>query len=81
MVMYTLMCVSGQKSSKSLISFSSIFVLFIYLFLLLDFCFTVVILCGTPDDIMDLKNGTMDSDREVTFFLIDLYKSVNSCFL
>lgn len=81
MVMYNLMCVSGQKSSKRLIRFSAILLLFIYLFLLLDFCFTVIILCGTPDDIMDLKNSTMDSDHEVAFLLIDLYKSVNSCFL
>uniref|UniRef100_A0A671MAV0 Guanylate cyclase n=1 Tax=Sinocyclocheilus anshuiensis TaxID=1608454 RepID=A0A671MAV0_9TELE len=36
----------------------------------------LVILCGTPDDIMDLKNGTMDSDNEIAFLLIDLYKSV-----
>uniref|UniRef100_A0A672SVA8 Guanylate cyclase n=1 Tax=Sinocyclocheilus grahami TaxID=75366 RepID=A0A672SVA8_SINGR len=36
----------------------------------------VVILCGTPDDIMDLKNGTMDSDNEIAFLLIDLYKSL-----
>ncbi|RXN04668.1 heat-stable enterotoxin receptor-like protein [Labeo rohita] len=31
------------------------------------------IICGTPDDIMDLKNGTMDSNSEVAFLLIDLY--------
>ncbi|XP_051530664.1 guanylyl cyclase C [Myxocyprinus asiaticus] len=31
------------------------------------------IICGTPDDIMDLKNGTMDSDNEIVFLLIDLY--------
>uniref|UniRef100_A0A673JCW5 Guanylate cyclase n=1 Tax=Sinocyclocheilus rhinocerous TaxID=307959 RepID=A0A673JCW5_9TELE len=36
----------------------------------------VVILCGTPDDIMDLKNGTMDSDNEIAFLLIDLYKEL-----
>uniref|UniRef100_A0A8C2KK32 Guanylate cyclase n=1 Tax=Cyprinus carpio TaxID=7962 RepID=A0A8C2KK32_CYPCA len=33
----------------------------------------LVILCGTPDDIMDLKNGTMDSNNEIAFLLIDLY--------
>lgn len=39
--------------------------------------FTVFIICGTPDDIMDLKNGTqLDSDHETAFLLIDLYKSV-----
>ncbi|XP_076856487.1 guanylyl cyclase C isoform X2 [Brachyhypopomus gauderio] len=31
------------------------------------------ILCGTPEDIMVLKNGTMDSDTHTTFLLIDLY--------
>ncbi|XP_073683864.1 guanylyl cyclase C [Garra rufa] len=31
------------------------------------------IICGTPDDIMDLKNGTMDSNEEIVFLLIDLY--------
>uniref|UniRef100_A0A4W4FE93 Guanylate cyclase n=1 Tax=Electrophorus electricus TaxID=8005 RepID=A0A4W4FE93_ELEEL len=31
------------------------------------------ILCGTPEDIMDLKNGSMDSDTHTTFLLIDLY--------
>uniref|UniRef100_A0A9J8AGH4 Guanylate cyclase n=1 Tax=Cyprinus carpio carpio TaxID=630221 RepID=A0A9J8AGH4_CYPCA len=36
----------------------------------------LVILCGTPDDIMDLKNGTMDSNNEIAFLLIDLYKYV-----
>lgn len=48
---------------------------FLFVFLL-DFYFTVVIICGTPDDIMDLKNGTMESDDKVVFLLIDLYKSV-----
>ncbi|XP_058649656.1 guanylyl cyclase C [Onychostoma macrolepis] len=33
----------------------------------------LVILCGTPDDIMDLKNGTMNSDHRIAFLLIDLY--------
>uniref|UniRef100_A0A671M789 Guanylate cyclase n=1 Tax=Sinocyclocheilus anshuiensis TaxID=1608454 RepID=A0A671M789_9TELE len=59
-----------QQSDKLQCNFC---LLFIYLFLLLGFCFTVVILCGTPDDIMDLKNGTMDSDNEIAFLLIDLY--------
>ncbi|XP_007251381.3 guanylyl cyclase C [Astyanax mexicanus] len=31
------------------------------------------ILCGTPDDIIDLKNGSMDSDPRTAFLLIDLY--------
>ncbi|XP_051969186.1 guanylyl cyclase C isoform X2 [Xyrauchen texanus] len=35
------------------------------------------IICGTPDDIMDLKNGTMDSDNEIVFLLINLY---NDCY-
>lgn len=35
------------------------------------------IICGGPDDIMDLKNGTqLDSDPGTAFLLIDLYKSV-----
>lgn len=37
---------------------------------------TVFILCGTPDDIMQLKNGSLDVDAHVAFILIDLYKSV-----
>uniref|UniRef100_A0A8B9K1J2 Guanylate cyclase n=1 Tax=Astyanax mexicanus TaxID=7994 RepID=A0A8B9K1J2_ASTMX len=35
------------------------------------------ILCGTPDDIIDLKNGSMDSDPRTAFLLIDLYRSMN----
>ncbi|XP_017338107.1 guanylyl cyclase C isoform X1 [Ictalurus punctatus] len=31
------------------------------------------ILCGTPDDIMQLKNGSLDVDAHVAFILIDLY--------
>ncbi|TRZ02272.1 hypothetical protein DNTS_034042 [Danionella cerebrum] len=31
------------------------------------------ILCGTPDDIIDLKNGTLDIDDKIVFLLIDLY--------
>ncbi|KAL0983976.1 hypothetical protein UPYG_G00135440 [Umbra pygmaea] len=31
------------------------------------------IICGTPDDIVDLKNGTMEADSSVLFILIDLY--------
>ncbi|XP_072523501.1 guanylyl cyclase C isoform X2 [Salminus brasiliensis] len=31
------------------------------------------ILCGTPDDIIELKNGSMDSDPHTAFLLIDLY--------
>ncbi|GAA6101001.1 guanylyl cyclase C [Tachysurus ichikawai] len=31
------------------------------------------ILCGTPDDIVDLKNGSLDADAHVAFILIDLY--------
>ncbi|KAI4876495.1 hypothetical protein NFI96_010589 [Prochilodus magdalenae] len=31
------------------------------------------ILCGTPDDIVALKNGSMDSDPHIAFLLIDLY--------
>ncbi|XP_696628.5 guanylyl cyclase C isoform X1 [Danio rerio] len=34
------------------------------------------ILCGTPDDIMDLKNGTTDYDSEIAFLLIDLYNDI-----
>lgn len=35
------------------------------------------IICGTPDDIMDLKNGTqLDSDHETAFLLIDLYNDI-----
>nr|XP_055031655.1 guanylyl cyclase C isoform X1 [Misgurnus anguillicaudatus] len=35
------------------------------------------ILCGTPEDIMDLKNDTvLDSDHENAFLLIDLYNDV-----
>ncbi|XP_057214351.1 guanylyl cyclase C [Triplophysa rosa] len=35
------------------------------------------IICGRPDDIMDLKNGTqMDSDPESAFLLIDLYNDI-----
>lgn len=49
----------------------------VFLFvLLLYFYFTVFIICGTPDDIMDLKNGTMKCDDQTAFLLIDLYKSV-----
>ncbi|XP_062859202.1 guanylyl cyclase C [Trichomycterus rosablanca] len=33
----------------------------------------LIILCGTPDDIMDLKNESLDSDPHVVFLLIDLY--------
>lgn len=40
-------------------------------------CFpTVFILCGTPDDIVDLKNGSLDFDAHVAIILIDLYKFV-----
>ncbi|MCI4384237.1 hypothetical protein PGIGA_G00036610 [Pangasianodon gigas] len=31
------------------------------------------ILCGTPDDIMELKNGSLDADAQIAFILIDLY--------
>ncbi|KAG7325154.1 hypothetical protein KOW79_011470 [Hemibagrus wyckioides] len=31
------------------------------------------ILCGTPDDIMDLKNGSLEADNRIAFILIDLY--------
>ncbi|KAK3559596.1 hypothetical protein QTP86_013563 [Hemibagrus guttatus] len=31
------------------------------------------ILCGTPDDIMDLKNGSLEADSRIAFILIDLY--------
>ncbi|XP_056325505.1 guanylyl cyclase C [Danio aesculapii] len=34
------------------------------------------ILCGTPDDIRGLKNGTTDYDSEIAFLLIDLYNDV-----
>lgn len=34
------------------------------------------ILCGTPDDIVELKNGSLDVDAHIAFILIDLYKSV-----
>ncbi|KAK9965522.1 hypothetical protein ABG768_004610 [Culter alburnus] len=36
----------------------------------------LVIMCGTPDDIMDLKNGTMESKDETVFLLIDLYNDI-----
>ncbi|XP_070973531.1 guanylyl cyclase C-like [Oncorhynchus clarkii lewisi] len=31
------------------------------------------IVCGTPGDIVDLKNGTMEVDPSVVFILVDLY--------
>ncbi|KAM9462546.1 guanylyl cyclase C isoform 1-T1 [Clarias gariepinus] len=31
------------------------------------------ILCGTPDDIIELKNGSLDADAQIAFILIDLY--------
>ncbi|KAI5623214.1 heat-stable enterotoxin receptor-like [Silurus asotus] len=31
------------------------------------------ILCGTPDDIVELKNGSLDADAQIAFILIDLY--------
>uniref|UniRef100_A0A8C7QD56 Guanylate cyclase n=1 Tax=Oncorhynchus mykiss TaxID=8022 RepID=A0A8C7QD56_ONCMY len=36
------------------------------------------IVCGTPGDIVDLKNGTMEVDPSVVFILVDLYKLVLS---
>uniref|UniRef100_A0A8C2KNI5 Guanylate cyclase n=1 Tax=Cyprinus carpio TaxID=7962 RepID=A0A8C2KNI5_CYPCA len=64
-----------QNNTEDLVVFNNrrdIPIRFSFIFLL-GFCFTVVILCGTPDDIMDLKNGTMDSNNEIAFLLIDLY--------
>ncbi|XP_060794953.1 guanylyl cyclase C [Neoarius graeffei] len=31
------------------------------------------ILCGTPDDVMNLKNGSLDADPHIAFILIDMY--------
>uniref|UniRef100_A0A8C2KIE8 Guanylate cyclase n=1 Tax=Cyprinus carpio TaxID=7962 RepID=A0A8C2KIE8_CYPCA len=67
-----------QNNTEDLVVFNNrrdIPIRFSFIFLL-GFCFTVVILCGTPDDIMDLKNGTMDSNNEIAFLLIDLYKEL-----
>uniref|UniRef100_A0A8C8G6G3 Guanylate cyclase n=1 Tax=Oncorhynchus tshawytscha TaxID=74940 RepID=A0A8C8G6G3_ONCTS len=36
------------------------------------------IVCGTPEDIVDLKNGTIEADPSVVFILINLYKLVLS---
>ncbi|ROL51687.1 Heat-stable enterotoxin receptor [Anabarilius grahami] len=36
----------------------------------------LVIICGTPDDILDLNNGTMEPDDKTVFLLIDLYNDI-----
>lgn len=44
-------------------------------------CSAVFIMCGSPQDILEAKNGTKEADNsDVLFLLIDLYKSViNTC--
>uniref|UniRef100_A0A8C8JWL9 Guanylate cyclase n=1 Tax=Oncorhynchus tshawytscha TaxID=74940 RepID=A0A8C8JWL9_ONCTS len=49
----------------------------LYIYISLTLLFTdcaVFIVCGTPGDIVDLKNGTMEVDPSVVFILVDLYK-------
>uniref|UniRef100_A0A8C8JLP8 Guanylate cyclase n=1 Tax=Oncorhynchus tshawytscha TaxID=74940 RepID=A0A8C8JLP8_ONCTS len=53
----------------------------LYIYISLTLLFTdcaVFIVCGTPGDIVDLKNGTMEVDPSVVFILVDLYKLVLS---
>lgn len=39
--------------------------------------FAVFIMCGTPMDVMEVKNGSPEADSsDILFILIDLYKSV-----
>lgn len=39
--------------------------------------FAVFIMCGSPTDLLEAKNGTKDADSsDILFLLIDLYKSV-----
>lgn len=44
-------------------------------------CSAVFIMCGSPKDILEAKNGTKEADNsDILFLLIDLYKSViNTC--
>lgn len=44
-------------------------------------CSAVFIMCGSPQDILEAKNGTEGADKnDILFLLIDLYKSVtNTC--
>lgn len=41
------------------------------------FLFAVFIMCGSPADVLEVKNGSVEADRsDILFILIDLYKSV-----
>lgn len=43
--------------------------------------FSVIIICGSPEELLELKNGSKEADSsDLLFILIDLYKSVTSSF-